>query len=192
MNLILVEQQSHWDLQRIINFIPKLCSRKESASSGAPIRGVINSEDVRTYPVQFWFFMTKTMAGKSRGLQIAMNYGVFGIALCFLIVPLFLFIYVLAAGCYRVTTNSAGIVIKKFTGNFFSWDDVDNIDFTKYHITITNYGAAVDEASILIFTLKSKQGKSVTFKMRSFEAKNFIAELVQRKKMPEEMLEMFI
>lgn len=149
---------------------------------------VKDTSATRTYPVQFWFFFSKTLAGMSRGVQIGVNYG----TLCLLILPIPVFIYVLAAGCYRVTTDANGIKIKKFFGSYFSWDDVDHFEITKYHITVTNYGAKVDDAFLLIFNLVSKSGKTKKFMIRTFEGKQFVNEMIERGKVDKEMGEMFV
>lgn len=142
----------------------------------------------RTYPLQFWFFMTKTLAGMSRGIQIGVNYGTY----CLLLIPIPLLIYVLAAGCHRATTNENGILIKKLFGSFFAWDDVERIDVTKYEITITNYGAKTGDAFLLICTLIAKSGKKKEFMIRTLEGKQFVNEMIERKKMNSEIGKMFI
>jgi len=149
---------------------------------------VKDSSAKRVYPVQFWFFFSKTLAGMSRGVQIGVNYGTF----CLLILPVPLLIYVLAAGCYRVTTDENGIRIKKFFGSYFSWDEVERFDVTKYHITITNYGATAGEAFILILTLITKTGKKKTFMIRTLEGKQFVNEMIERGKMDAAVGEMFV
>ncbi len=142
----------------------------------------------RIYPVQFWFWFSKTLAGMSRGVQIGVNYGTF----CLLILPIPLLIYVLAAGCYRVTTNGNGIKIKKFFGSYFNWDDVDHFNITQYHITITDYGAKTGDAFLLIFELVAKNGKKKKFMIRTLEGKQFVNEMVERGKLSKEMSELFI
>lgn len=142
----------------------------------------------RIYPVQFWFWFSKTLAGMSRGVQIGVNYGTF----CLLILPIPLLIYVLAAGCYRVTTNANGIKIKKFFGSYFTWEEVDHFNITKYNITITDYGAKTGEAFLLIFELVAKNGKKKKFMIRTLEGKQFVNEMVERGKLSKEMSEMFI
>lgn len=149
---------------------------------------VKDTSATRVYPLQFWNFMTKTLAGMSRGVQIGVNYGTF----CLLILPIPLLIYVLAAGCYRATTDEKGIRVKKFFGSYFLWEDVERFDVTKYHITITNYGSTAGEAFILILTLITKSGKKKTFMIRTLEGKQFVNEMIERGKMSEEIGKMFI
>ncbi|HSY76586.1 MAG TPA: hypothetical protein VK890_07005 [Bacteroidia bacterium] len=142
----------------------------------------------RTYPIQFWMFITKTMAGMSRGMQITMNYGLF----CLLIIPIPLFIYVIAAGCYRITTTDDGITIKKLFGSFFSWNDVDRIEVVRYNIVITSYGVKSNEAFLLACTLYSSGGKTKKFIIRTKEGKAFVHDMVERKKMSAEVEKIFI
>jgi hypothetical protein len=142
----------------------------------------------RVYPLQFWTGMTKTLAGMGRGVQIGVNYGTF----CLLILPIPLLIYVLAAGCYRATTDEKGIKVKKLFGSFYSWDDVDHIDVTQYHITITNYGAKAGDAFILILDLATKNGKKKKFMIRTLEGKTFVNEMIERGKMDPRVAELFI
>ena len=75
---------------------------------------VKDTSATRVYPLQFWNFITKSLAGMSRGVQIGVGYGTY----CLLVLPIPLLIYVLAAGGYRATTDAKGIRIKHFFGSF--------------------------------------------------------------------------
>ena len=141
-----------------------------------------------TYPLQLWNFMTKTLAGMPRGVQIGVNYGVW----CFLIIPIPLLIYALVAGCHRITTTDEGITIKKFFGSFFTWDNVNRIEVIRYNIIITNYGVKSNEAFMLQCTLVSTDGKQKKFIIRTKEGKQFVHEMVGRKKMSAEVEKLFI
>jgi hypothetical protein len=144
----------------------------------------------RTYNMQvMWFIKGKTLAGQGWALQMIMSYGM--LTLCTIGLALPLTLYAFMAGCHRVKTNAVGINIKKLTGSFFQWEEVDNIEVSKYHITITNYGAQVDSVFLLNFRLNAKNGKKKDFIIRSLEGKNFIKEMIERGKMKPEALELF-
>lgn len=148
----------------------------------------INVSGKHTYPLQLWWFKTKSLAGMSRGAQIAVNYGTF----CVILLPIPLLIYVLAAGCHRITTDDNGITIKKLFGSFFAWDDVSSIEVTRYNINITSYGIKTREAFLLSCKLISKNGKNKDFIIRTKEGKGFVKEMVERKKMSPEIEKIFI
>jgi hypothetical protein len=145
----------------------------------------------RFYDLQtMWFIKGKTMAGNGRTLQLIMSYGM--LTLCTLGLTLPLLIYVFAAGCHRVKTDGNGITVKKLGAAYFNWDDVERIDASKYTITVTNYGQTVDRSFLLRFNLISKSGKKSEFLIRSLEGKNFVNEMIERKKLSPEASAMFL
>ncbi len=148
----------------------------------------LSTSGKHTYPLQFWWFRTKSLAGNSRGVQIFVNYGTF----CVLVFPIPLLIYVIAAGCHQITTTNEGITIKKLFGSFYSWDDISSIEVTRYNINITSYGIKTREAFLLSCELISKQGKNKKFIIRTKEGKSFVKEMVARKKMSPEIEKIFI
>jgi hypothetical protein len=149
---------------------------------------VKDSASTRVYPLQFWTGMTKSLAGMSRGVQIGVNYGTY----CLLVIPIPLLIYVLASGCHRVTTTASGILVKRLGGKFYSWDEVLRIDVIKYHIMITQNGLHTGDAFLLQCTLVTRTGNSRPFYIRTLEGKQFVNEMVERKKMIPEMKDMFV
>lgn len=152
---------------------------------------VKNIMTTRTYDLQIlWFIKGKIMAGYGRGFQIMMSYGMLTLITIGLTLPLL--IYVLAAKCHRVTTDNNGINIKKLGSKYFSWNDVDHIDVHTFNIIVTQYGALADSNFLLVFNLHSKNGEKVEFIIRSLEGKQFVKEMIQRKKMSEEIANMFI
>lgn len=152
---------------------------------------VKNTMTSRTYDLQImWFIKGKLMAGYGRGLQIIMSYGLF--TLVCLGLPLPLLIYVIVGGCHRVTTDTNGIKIKKLKANYFSWDEVDHIDVHTYNIIVTQYGTLADSNFLLVFKLFAKNGTKTEFIIRSLEGKQFVKEMIERKKMSEEAGKMFI
>ena len=152
---------------------------------------VKNSMSSRTYDLQImWFIKGKLMAGYGRGLQIFMNYGL--LTLCCLGLTLPLLVYVIATGCHRVKTDDNGIKIKKLFSKYFAWQDVDHIDVHTYKIIVTQYGALADSNILLVFKLHSKNGSKRKFIIRSLEGKQFVNEMIERKKISEETASMFI
>lgn len=152
---------------------------------------VKNSMSSRTYDLQImWFIKGKLMAGYGRGIQIFMNYGLF--TLICLGLPLPLLVYVIAAGCHRVKTDDNGIKIKKLFSKYFAWQDVDHIDVHTYKIIVTQYGALADSNILLVFKLHSKNGSKRKFTIRSLEGKQFVKEMIERKKISEETASRFI
>ncbi|MFL5751819.1 MAG: hypothetical protein ACJ76F_00310 [Bacteroidia bacterium] len=145
----------------------------------------------RVYDLQImWFIKGKTLAGSGRGLQIMMNYGM--LTLVGLLLPLPLLVYVIAAGCHRVSTDANGILVKKLGGKYFPWEEVERVDVHKYNIIVTQYGAVAESTFLLVFNLIGKNGTKTEFIIRSLEGKHFVKEMIERKKMPEEMSKLFI
>jgi hypothetical protein len=152
---------------------------------------VKDSSASRTYDLQtMWFIKGKMFAGYGRTFQIIMSYGLLTFCTIGIAVPLL--IYVFAAGCHRVNTDENGISVKKLGKNYFSWEDVERIEATKYNVIVTNYGQEVGSSFLLRFNLLAKSGKKCEFLIRSLEGKNFVKEMIERKKMTADAASMFI
>jgi hypothetical protein len=61
-----------------------------------------------------------------------------------------------------------------------------------YNIIVTQYGALADSNFLLVFNLHSKNGLKRKFIIRSLEGKQFVKEMIERKKISEETASMFI
>lgn len=169
-----------------ISFIEELKLRLPDTCKWVEKLGKIQvKEDIdgkKKYNLQIlWFMKAKLFAGKGRVLQIIMNYGMLTFITAGFSLPLL--IYVIVGGCHRVTTDLHGIKIKKLFSAFFVWEDVTKIEVTKYNIIITNFGATADRIFLMKFHLTSRNGKKIKFIIRSLEGKQFIQDMIGRKKM---------
>lgn len=169
--------------------VPATCTWTDKLEAKAV--DVKDTSAKRTYDLQtMWFIKGKLFAGYGRTMQIIMSYGMLTLITIGLALPLL--IYVFAAGCHRVITGESGISIKKLGASFYSWEEVDRIEVSKYNVVVTNYGQTVDSSFLLRFTLFPKTGKSREFLIRSLEGKTFVKEMIERKKLSEEAAKLFI
>ncbi len=152
---------------------------------------VKDSSAIRVYDLQtMWFIKGKVFAGYGRAFQIIMSYGM--LAICTIGLTLPLLIYVFAAGCHRIKTDENGISIKKLGTRYFRWEDVDSIGVNKYNVIVTNYGQQTDSSFLMRFNLLAKDGKKSEFLIRSLEGKNFVKEMIERKKMQADAASLFL
>ncbi|MBI3510981.1 MAG: hypothetical protein HY064_09985 [Bacteroidetes bacterium] len=159
----------------------------------------------RSYPLQSWWFMTKAvLVGHSRTSQILFNNMTI---LIFLLVfaSVFagnffiglgvtaLFATYLLLTYHKITTDENFIRIKKnLLRKSYRWEDVAKIDIHRYTITVTRYGSAVRKSHLLDCTLIATNGKKKNFLMRTLEGKQFVREMVMRKKTPAFVEDLFI
>ncbi|UKN01246.1 hypothetical protein K6119_16075 [Paracrocinitomix mangrovi] len=158
--------------------IPQTATWEDKRNSSA----TVDESGRNVYDLQYLPF-GYAGAGLGRGLQI----WIYLICLAVLVIPLIYYIYLLATGGYRIYTNDQGITIKKTGSTYFSWDELENVDFTRINvIDRQNYS----QTEVLKAVFKGK-GKKASVVMRYDHALPLLKELAAQDIISEEYLSQF-